>query len=34
MINYSPEFIIKSQKFVPIIEAHQNIASPKEAMNQ
>jgi len=34
MINYSPEFIIKSQKFVPIIEAHQNIDSPKEAMNQ
>jgi len=34
MINYSPDFRIRSQKFEPIIEEHQNINLPKEIMNQ
>jgi len=34
MINYSPDFQIRSQKFVPTIEAHQNTDLSKELMNQ
>ncbi|MGZ2368291.1 PBP1 and LysM peptidoglycan-binding domain-containing protein [Ancylomarina sp. YFZ004] len=34
MINYSTDFKIKSQKFEPMIEAHQDIDIPKEIMNQ
>ena len=34
MINYSPDYIIKSQKFKPIIKAHQGIYIPKETINQ
>uniref|UniRef100_UPI003569FF92 hypothetical protein n=1 Tax=Ancylomarina sp. TaxID=1970196 RepID=UPI003569FF92 len=34
MINYSPDFLIKSQKFEPIIKAHQNIDISKQTINQ
>jgi len=34
VINYAPDFKIKSHKFEPIIRAHQNIELPNEMMNQ